>query len=286
MMVGAGDFRYQAVENWGQGPKGQVFGGVVPAVAVDSQDRVYIARRDPPAILVYNREGHYLTAWGEGVLHSPHSVWISPEGHVFVADIADHTIRTFSLDGQLLATLGSDGQAGTPGMPFNSPTWAALSPEGELFVSDGYGQHRVHHFAADGTLKNSWGEEGAGPGQFGLPHSIRVDPRGRVLVLDREPNHRLQIFDMQGTFLDEWTDLEMPMDLFIDQNSHVYIAEAVPRISVFDLDGRLLARWGEEGSAAGQFANWPHGVWIDSQGDLYVAEVPTLSNRLQKFARI
>ncbi len=61
MIVGDGNFRYQVVENWGQGPEGRVFGGVVPAVAVDSQDRVYIARREPPAILVYDRTGHYLT---------------------------------------------------------------------------------------------------------------------------------------------------------------------------------------------------------------------------------
>lgn len=286
MIVGSGNFQYSVVEGWGQGPEGRPFGGVVPAVATDSQDRVYIARRKPPAILVYDREGCFLTAWGEDILQSPHSVWISPEDRVYVVDVDDHTVRIFTTEGELLTTLGRPGQIGPPGMPFNRPTWAVLSPAGEVFVSDGYGQQRVHRFAGDGTLLSSWGEPGSGPGQFTLPHGIRVDPRGRVLVLDRETNHRLQIFDVEGTFLGEWTDLEGPNDLYIDQDDKVYVAEGRHRISVFNLDGELLARWGEKGEAPGQFADSPHGIWVDSQGDLYVAEVPRLPNRLQKFTRV
>jgi len=286
MMVGSGKFRYRVVEGWGQGPEGRPFGGVTPAVATDSQDRVYIARREPPAILVYDREGRYLTEWGGEVLSSPHSVWISPDDRIYIADMEDHTVRTFTVEGQLLTTLGTPGRVGLFGLPFNRPTWATLSPDGDLFVSDGYGQHRVHHFTADGTLRHSWGEQGSQPGQFTLPHGIRVDPRGRVMVLDRETNHRLQIFDQNGSFLEEWTDLKSPNDLYIDRDDHVHIAEGVHRISIFNLDGELLARWGEQGEAPGQFANSPHGIWIDSRGDLYITEVPHLPNRLQKFERI
>jgi DNA-binding beta-propeller fold protein YncE len=286
MIVGVGAFGYKIVEGWGQGPEGRPFGGVLPSVATDSQDRVYLARRTPPAILVYDREGHFLTEWGGDILHSPHSVWISPDDRVYIADMEDHTVRTFTVEGQLLITLGTPNQAGLFGLPFNRPTWAVLSPEGDLFVSDGYGQHRVHRFTADGTLRQSWGEQGSKPGQFTLPHGIRVDSRGRVLVLDRETNHRLQIFDQNGSFLEEWTDLKSPNDLYIDRDDNVYIAEGVHRISIFNLDGDLLARWGEQGEAPGQFANSPHGIWIDSRGDLYVTEVPHLPNRLQKFERI
>jgi DNA-binding beta-propeller fold protein YncE len=286
MSVGSGEFRYRPVEGWGQGAEGREFGGVVPAVAVDSQDRVFITRRSPPAILVYDREGRFLAAWGETILTSPHSVWISPDDRVYVADMEDHTVRTFTTQGELLATLGAVGRPGAPGMPFNKPTWAVLSASGEMFVSDGYGQHRVHRFAPDGSLLRSWGERGSGPGQFTLPHGIRVDPRGRVLVLDRETNHRLQIFDVEGSFLGQWTDLQGPNDLYIDRDRHVYIVEGPHRVSIFDLDGKLLARWGEQGEAPGQFANSPHGIWIDSRGDLYITEVPRLPNRLQKFERI
>ena len=278
-------FEYKVVEGWGQGPGGRVFGGVTPAVATDSSDRVYIARRDPPAILVYDREGNFLTSWGEDLFKNPHSVWFNEQDQLYVADVDDHTVRKLDTDGQVLQTLGTPDAVGAPGQPFNRPTWAVEAPGGDIYVSDGYGQFRVHRFSADGTLLKSWGEEGTGPGQFALPHCLRVDSRGRVLVLDRE-NRRMQIFDAEGTYEGEWPDLDGPNDLYIDGDDNVFVAEGRYRIRVFDLDGELLGRWGEQGDAPGQFANGPHGLWLDSHGDLYVAEVPFLDNRLQKFARI
>jgi DNA-binding beta-propeller fold protein YncE len=285
MVVGSGNFRYRVVEGWGRS-NGEGFGGVIPSVAVDAQDRVYLTRRTPPAILVYDRQGHFLTSWGEATLHSPHSVWISPKQQIYVADVEDHTVRLFTLGGQLLRTWGTEGQPGGPGMPFNKPTWAVETPAGELLVADGYGQFRVHRFAADGTLLRSWGEQGGGPGQFGLPHGIRLDPRGRVMLIDREPNHRIQFFDLDGEFLGQWTGLLGPNDAFIDPDEQVFVAESGYRVSVFNLDGELLARWGEQGDQPGQFANAPHGVWVDGHGDLYVTEVPYLADRVQKFERI
>ena len=280
----SGGFEYKIVEGWGLGEGGRVFGGVTPAVATDSSDRVYIARRDPPAILVYDREGNFLTSWGEDLFKNPHSVWFNEQDQLYVADVDDHTVRKLDTDGQVLQTLGTPDAVGAPGQPFNRPTWAVEAPGGDIYVSDGYGQFRVHRFSADGTLLKSWGEEGTGPGQFALPHCLRVDSRGRVLVLDRE-NRRMQIFDAEGTYEGEWPDLDGPNDLYIDHEDNVFIAEGRYRISVFDLDGGLLARWGEQGNAPGQFANGPHGLWLDTRGDLYVAEVPFLDNRLQKFTR-
>ena len=84
--------------------------------------------------------------------------------------------------------------------PFNMVTNAAVGPNGDLFVSDGYGNARVHRFSAEGELKASWGEPGSGPGQFNLPHGIVVDRSGRVFVADRE-NSRIQIFSSEGELL-------------------------------------------------------------------------------------
>ena len=66
------------------------------------------------------------------------------------------------------------------GPPFNRPTGVAISPSGEIYVSDGYGNARVHKFSPDGSLLLSWGEPGEAPGQFRLPHSIWVDKQERV----------------------------------------------------------------------------------------------------------
>ena len=283
--MGPGSFNFEVVEGWGRGPEGREMGGVVPGVAVDSQDRVYVARRSPPAILVYDDQGRFLQSWGEDALASPHLLWIGSDDQVYCADSGNHTVRKFSADGEVLQTLGTPDRPGSPDTPFNQPTRAMLSQSGDLFVADGYGQFRVHRLSPDGQVLSSWGEGGHGPGQFALPHSLWVDDRrSRVLVMDRE-NNRIQIFDFEGIFMGEWTDVEMPMDMYIDLDDVVYVSEAPSRISIFSPDGELLSRWGEDGSAPGQFEDAPHAIWLDSRGDLYVAEVATIHNRIQKFAR-
>ena len=278
-------FNYQIVENWAIGPRGRAMAGVVPGVAADARGRVFIARREPPALLVYDRDGAYLDTWGDELLTNPHLLWIDAQDQIYVADTDSHTIRCFDPEGTLIQTWGTPGAPGAPDQPFNQPTKAMRGPSGDLYVSDGYGQFRIHRFSAQGDLLCSWGALGTGPGQFALPHSLWVDHEERVWVVDRE-NHRIQRFDAEGRYLDEWNDLEMPMDLFITPDDVVFVVEAPSRVSIFDLDGRLRSRWGEDGSAPGHFADAPHSIWVDDQGSLYIGEVATLHNRVQKFRRI
>lgn len=276
---------YKVLPGWGRGPQGHAF-GVIPSVACDSQDRVYAVNRSPqPAVLVFDREGRFLFSWGEDVFTQPHAIWIGPDDRVFITDTRDHTVRVFTTEGRLLLTLGTknrpsdtgyDGKSERSilrgGPPFNRPTRAVVGPSGCIYVSDGYGNTRIHKFSPDGTLLRSWGEPGAGPGQFSLPHTLWVDREERVLVADRE-NNRVQIFDGDGRFLTEWTDLMRPQDVYVDRRGLVHVAEVPQRISVFTADGTLIGRWGEKGDQPGQFTEFPHALWMDSRGDLYVAEV-------------
>ena len=182
------------------------------------------------------------------------------------------------------------------GPPFNRPTGVALSSSGEIYVSDGYGNARVHKFAPDGTLLFSWGEAGGAPGQFRSPHSVWVDKQERVWVTDRE-NHRIQIFNAQGEFLSQWYDVFAPDGIFIDDEETVYVAELSPGVSIFTIDGKLLARWDcrgldRETAISTAIFLGPHAVAVDSQGDLYVGDVPMVmagvdrgSRALLKFAR-
>jgi DNA-binding beta-propeller fold protein YncE len=279
----------------------------VAAVATDSRDHVYIFHRGEHPVQVFAPDGKFLSSWGEGLFRRPHGLYIGPDDAVYCTDDADHTVRKFTPDGRLLLTLGTSARpadTGATGMdyrtvrhagpPFHYPTNLAVAPSGEMYVADGYGNARVHRFAADGRLLLSWGEPGGGPGQFHLPHGIAVGADGTVHVADRE-NSRIQLFTPEGRFLAEWTDVARPCQVFLDARGTVYVAElgfragwwpgADPpgaeapggRLSIFNGAGELLARWGggPRPCAPGDFFA-PHGIWVDSRGDIYVAEV-TLS---------
>jgi DNA-binding beta-propeller fold protein YncE len=285
-VYGSGDYRYTVVPDWGRGPAGVPSFGLVSMVACDAEDRVYVFQRAPePVMLVFEPDGTLASRWGDGHFKHPHGVWVAPDQTLYLTDRDTHLVTQWTRDGQLLRSWGTPNQPGAPGEPFNEPTRAVVAPNGDLFVSDGYGQYRVHRFAPDGTLLRSWGSQGTGPGQFGWPvHSVHIDPRGRVLVIDRQ-NGRVQHFSEEGDYLGEWANLLAPNDLYIDPSNNIIIAEGGPRISVLDLDGSIISQWGERGEEQGQFAAAPHGCWADSRGDLYVSEV-VAHNRIQKFARV
>lgn len=281
--VGHGSFSYEVEKSWGRGPKGVAAFGIVSGVAADSADRVYVFNRIPdPRVIVLDPSGRLLGEWGRGQFQHPHGIWIDAQDQLYLTDRDTHLVTKWTRDGKLLESWGTPGRPGVPGAPFNQPTHAFVTPDGEMFVSDGYGQSRVHRFGADGQLKHSWGEAGTGPGQFNLPHDVWVDPLDRVLVCDRE-NGRVQHFDRDGNFLIEWSIPKRPMQIFV-RDEIIYLAEADQEISIMTLDGEVLARWGSKGTADDEFTDSPHGIWVDSHGNIYVCEV-TGQNKLQKYVR-
>ncbi len=285
MVFGSGEYRYKAVAGWGGGPDGWEF-GIVSSMAVDSEDRVHVIDRQPnPAIVVLDRDGVLQNSWGQEFFKTPHSIWIDSDDLIYITDCGLHTVTVHSPTGELVSTLGTPNQPGETGKPFNEPTWVVRADDGEFYVSDGYGQNYVHRFSADGKLLNTWGGSGTKPGQFDLPHCVRIDSRNRVLVIDRT-SERIQIFDREGRFLEKWTQFMSANDLYIDGGDIIYLAEGPRRVSILDLDGNVITQWGEEGSAPGQMVDHPHGIWVDSRGDIYMCEVPFTPNRLTKYQRI
>jgi len=309
MLYGTGKYRYELVDGWARCPEGWSFIDVC-GLSIDSQDRVYILSRSAHPVMVFDREGNLLTSWGEEFFKRAHGSYSGPDGSVYCTDDVNHTVSKFTPEGKLLQVLGNKDQPSDTGYkpksdlleslatikrggpPFNRPTGVALSSSGNIFVSDGYGNARVHKFSPDGKLLLSWGEPGTGPGQFSLPHSIWVDKRERVWVADRE-NSRIQIFDARGEFLSQWTDLLRPTDIFIDDEETVYVSELGLRISLFTIDGELLSRWGcqRQDKETDLFVA-PHTIAVDSHGDIYVGEVAMTaagvdrgSRTIQKFAR-
>ena len=287
MIFGSGRYTYKVVEGWGRLPDGWTWGWI-PAVACDSQDRVYVYSRSEHPLVIFDRDGNFWASWGEGILKDAHGIYIDTEDNVYCTERNTHCVRKFNRNGELVMTLGTpDRPAAQDGAPFNLPTDLAVASTGEMFVSDGYGNARVHKFSPDGILIKSWGERGSGPGQFELSHSVRVDRYDRVWVCDRT-NDRIQIFDTDGNFLAEWISLSQPDTIYFDPNEEiVYIAHLTHQVSICTLDGDLITTWsdGEESKIPGKFLAGPHGLWMDSHNDLYVSEVQA-DGRLQKFIRV
>ena len=99
------------------------------------------------------------------------------------------------------------------------------SPSGDLYVSDGYRNARVHSFSGDGRLISSLGEPGKeGPNQCHLPHSLLVDEDGTVFLCDRA-NNRIQVFSADGQFREMWSDLRRPLDISMDSDGVLCVTE-------------------------------------------------------------
>jgi len=293
MIIDAGERQYELVEGWGNLPAGWVW-GQVGAVGVDSKDQVHVFTRTEHPYMIFDRAGKLVDHWGEQIFEDAHGICIAPNDDVFLVDRNPQIVLKFNSAGRHLLSLGKRHQPSDTGYtdenrkvlyagpPFHHPTDVSLSPDGNFYVSDGYRNTRVHKYAQDGTLLFSWGEPGTGPGQFNLVHSV-WEHKGKVYVADRQ-NNRIQIFTPQGEYLDVWPGFDQPCKIYVDKDEVMYVAELGARVSIVDLQGNILGRWGGERShEPGQFFG-PHGIWTDSEGSIYVAEV-LQGARLQKFAR-
>ena len=270
-------YDYELVQSWGTLPDGMTF-GTVSSVAADSQNRVYVYQRKDPPIVVLDSDGNYLNSWGISAFNLPHGFCIVDDV-IYLTDREDSVCLKYTLDGKPLMVLGdrwvhSDTGCEEPGElvpraagPFNYPSEMYPSPSGDLYVSDGYRNSRVHRFSAEGRYITSWGTPGkGGPGEFHLPHSLLIDQEGLVYVCDRE-NNRIQVFTPEGEFITMWTDMTRPNDISQSVDGDFYIAESTfegstPRITVRDKEGEILSSW--ESRQA-------HGLWVDKQDSVYLA---------------
>ena len=286
-ILGTGDYRFEEFQDWPQLPEGWNL-HEVPDVVVDAEDRVHLLTRSEHPVMTFSLDGSFIGSWGEELFTRPHGLTLGPDGNLWCVDDLGHCIRKCSPEGELLATIGTqdDPSPRHGGAPFNQPTKVALDPQtGDVFVADGYGNARVHRYSSDGELLHSWGEYGTEPGQFNLVHSICAGGDGKVYVADRE-SHRVQIFDGDGTFLEQWNNMHRPCGLHLHED-RLYVGQLPTQlevnadypnigacVTVHDLSGKCLARLGDvrQGEGPGQFTT-PHGVAVDSRGDLYIGEV-------------
>ncbi len=315
-------FVYEEVSGWAHLPENWRV-KEISGVAVDSQDRVYALGRGFNPVAVFDRDGNFLAAWGGDVFKRAHHIIIDRDDNIFCVDDMGHRVLKFAPDGTLLMAIESTNRHATaqeltargqvveqPHPPFNYPTGVALARGGDIYVSDGYGNARIHKFTPDGIHLFSWGTFGSEAGQFHLPHGVLVDHEGLVYISDRM-NRRVQVFTPDGEFVTQWDDVRWPNNMCLDANGNFYIAElgalflydrahidlSQPsgRITVRDARGTIISEWGmHDPLGDGRFFA-PHDIAVDSVGNVYIGEVaatysggkaPVDWPMLRKFVRV
>ena len=270
-VVGSDPFLYTAVKKW-MAPPANIMISDISSVAVNAQNLVHVFNRGPNPVAIFGQEGNYVGAWGGDILSDAHGISINGKGEVYLGDRDAHQVLKCTAEGTVLMALGSRNLPSLEA-PFNHPTDVFEAPSGEIFVSDGYANSRVHHFSPDGEHIKSWGKRGTAPGEFNVPHSIWADEE-KVYVSDRE-NGRVQIFDYEGNFINALGGLYRPTDIYQDADQNMFVTELIPRLTVFDKTGTKVAVARLEGT--------PHGVWGDTDGNLYIAS--TSPSNITKLAK-
>jgi hypothetical protein len=279
-----GKLEYGFIDSWGKLPLWWKFRSPSD-MAIDSQGRIFLLHRGAHPVIVFDGDGNFLTAWGEGLFRVPHGIFIDRNDKVYVADSVTHLVSRFTLDGKLEREWGTRDMPGATfyGEPFNQPTGVAFGPSGCMYVSDGYGNFKVQKFAPDGSFLKSWGKPGTGPGEFSLVHNLDVGPDERVYVCDRE-GRRVQIFDEEGRYITEWNGLRLPVDVNV-KGDLVYVLEegndwdtsggtkyGPSGVTIFSRDGKILSRWKNGERGTGGMYNI-HGIAVDSDDNIYATQI-------------
>jgi hypothetical protein len=299
---------YQVDSNWPQdrAPGGEW--GAMSSVAIGPDGNVWTFNRGKIPVQVFTPGGKLVTSWGQdGLFKNPHTVRFDNAGNLWMVDTGTQTVRKFSLDGKVLLTIGTPNEPGADQTHMNQPNDVAVGSNGDIYVSDGYGNDRIVEFDKSGRFLRTWGKLGTGPGEFSQPHSIVLDSKDRVYVADRN-NVRIQIFDSKGKFLTEWKNIITPWALAITKDDEIYVCGSSPMLwseiparqaalatppkdqlfMKLDTEGRLKQLWvipkGENDQEKAGEVSWIHSIAVALDGTIYFGEVQ--GKRPRKFVPV
>ena len=285
-LTGQGDWVYQTVLNWGRIPGQEHIGSTHGGVAVDKSGKIYVSTDGPNGVIVYQPDGTFIKSWGEPSRRF-HSLAIHEEnGKEFLYAAGGKRVCKLDLDGKTVLQI--DNNPGSADRPWTNATAVDVTPDGTIFVADGYGTNLIYKYAQDGQFLGKFGAPGSEPGQFRTCHGLTVDARNPekplLIVCDRE-NLRIQILDTNGNVVAiPITGLRRPCSTAI-RGEHLLVAELAGRAVLLDKDYKILSVLGDNPVEA-QRANFqvppqdwkegvftaPHGCAIDQKGDLYIQD--------------
>jgi 6-bladed beta-propeller len=298
---------YKVDPNW---PKrlSEMHWGHIPGIAVSKKDEIYVFTREKPPIQVYSPDGKLLRSWGSDTIDTAHHIKIDKLGNIWLADIGHHVVRKYSPEGKVLLTIGIPGEFGEDERRLKMPTDMAIAPNGDVFISDGYGNNRIVHCDANGKFIKQWGKMGTGANDFSLPHAIEIDSKGRLYVADRN-NVRVQVYSQEGKLLDSWNNLIVPWGFCINEKDEIWVCGSSPMpwredpkykgaplgcppfdqlLLKLNPQGKVLQLVvfpkGEDDKEKPGDLNWVHCIAEDSKGNLYLGDI--IGKRAQKFVPI
>jgi len=308
-VMGTGDHTYELVEGWGQLPAGKRFGNT--HAVVESEDgRVFIHNASPTgdATCIFDPDGKFIKSWGAQYKQGAHGMDIRKEGNqefLYLAETSQRIIAKTTLDGEVVwekhyPKMSRDVKNGKvvpcyhePNEKF-SPTFIALAPNGDFYVTDGYGSNYVHRYNLQGEYLQTFGGPGGkpgttqDPGKLSCPHGIWCDtrePENPMIVVADRSNVRLQWFTLDGRFIKMVThELRHPCH-FDQRGTDLLIPDLKGRVTIFDKDNNLITHLGDNPNSK-EWANnrvpqkdlkpgvfcTPHGAMWDKQGNIYVVE--------------
>ena len=301
---------YDSVPNFLKLPPGRYLGEAI-GVATNSKGHVFVYTRSANTQLFeFDQNGVFVREIGAGAYNFEfaHSVRVDPQDNIWVVDEGTNTITRFNPEGHITMVLGRRPpavlgmlQSPVPGpkppaakYTFGRPTDVAWDPQGNIFISDGYVNHRVVKFDKNGRFVKQVGSQNAGaePSQFNTPHGIAVDGNGNVYVADRG-NNRMQVFDNNLVLRNIYDNIGVSWTVCISPGPHQYLFtsnsnpngnppgswDITGEIYKMELDGTILGKFGHAGKQLGGF-QVVHMMDCRNPDQIIVAEIE--SWRVQK----
>jgi len=294
LVIGTGDYQYEVIHDWGELPTGHVYGNT-HGVAVDSQGLIHIKHTVgqgatiDDAIVVFDADGKFVRSWGKEYKGGAHGLHLSKEGQeefFYLCDPRRHLFAKTTLDGKELWRKWAPEQCTGYTNPdeFN-PTNIAIAPNGNFYVSDGYGKSFIHEYDHDAKYIRSFGGKGSEAGQTDCPHGLMVDLRGEqpVLVVADRSNRRLQNFTLDGQHINFVTDAMHAPCHFHTRGDVMVVPDLESRVTLLDKNNQLIVFLGQgpgygglrdktrDHFTPGQFVA-PHSAYFDHDGNIFVVE--------------
>jgi hypothetical protein len=304
MKIGSGSHTYEWIEGWAK-VASHVTLGYTHGVVEDSKGRIYIHHTGTPSVAIFEPDGTFVNAWGGEYSAGAHGMYLNNEAdgeYLYLSTTNQGFVAKTTLDGREIYRIG------TPDLPNIydaekkfSPTETAVAPNGDVYITDGYGQSWVHQYNAKAEYIRSFGGKGDQLGHLNNPHGIKIDTRGSeplVLVSDRG-NNRLQYFTLDGKSV-KVTKGMLRLPCTTDQwQDEIYIPDLHSRLTVLDKNDNLITHLGERENGW-QIPGWPniahdlrqvgnftspHDLHVDGKGNIYVAEWVS-DGRVTKLQRV